>query len=167
MKLRTTALNASIAMIWLFLLVDAYLQGLELPELVAQLPLPLLPVYLLVSGAVLVCLVISAVTFWQRKRLMEDFPFVSSLMSRWFFEGAYGYFMARFYPVHVSILSSFILGAVSYWVCLKTSAGLWSIAFSLGSMGFALSLFLTVCLSRKYPPVLKWCCVLDRYLVPE
>ncbi len=157
MKWRSVALDAAIVLVWLFILGDSFYQAVDLPIAFIGMSdkLPDLPHQLMIVAAVLLPLVPCGVTFWQRQNLMEDMPFVSRKMDQWFFEGAYGYFMARLLPIHASIVSSFIIGLVGGWLTLKSSAGVWSLAVCLGSLLFSFYMLATVAISRKHPPVLK------------
>lgn len=157
MNWRSIALDAAIFLVWLFILGDSLYQAIELPPSFVDISdkLPDLPLALMLAGALILPAIPCGFTFWQRQNLMEDMPLVSKKMDQWFFEGAYGYFMSRLYPIHASIITSLIIGSVGGWLTYKTSAGIWSAVVCLGSLLFSVYMLITVAFSRRYPPVLK------------
>lgn len=147
--------NLCIALFWIYLLVDSYIQGRDLPALLGEVELPDLPIALFVSAAFAISIAASAVTFWQRKNLMDEMPFVAERVDRWFGSGSYSRFTHRLHPVWASILSSTVLGVVGVYTTYHLNQHIWSYAISGGTLVFALFMFVAWLLSRRYPPILS------------
>lgn len=147
--------NLAIALFWIFLIVDSYLQARELPVLLGEVELPELPLMFFAVAAISISLIVSAVTFWQRENIMDEMPVVAERIDGWFGEGAYGRFTRQLRPVWASILSSTILGGVGLYATYEFNHHVWSYAISGGTLLFAVFMFIAWLVSRRYPPVLN------------
>lgn len=147
--------SVAIGLIWMYLLIDSYVQGRALPSLLDGLSLPAIPdqvMWAIVTTPFLVCF---GFTFWQRKALAEEMPLITKWVDGRYGRGTFKDFNRRLKPVAASAISSFILAAAGTYETASTtghSAGyLISLVFcSVG--GGLLSAYL---LSRKYPPMLQ------------
>lgn len=148
-------LDFFITAFWLFLVVDAWVQGRELPLLLSELDLPELHAATLVGLALVVAAGAGLFTYRQRHRIMDDMPLVSRAVDRWFGEGAYRYFSRRLRPVWASIVSSLVLGSVGLYATSRAGESGWSYAVSIGFLGLAVALFVAWLFSRRYPPALR------------
>ena len=147
--------NLCIALFWIYLIVDSYIQGRGLPALLGEVELPDLPLALFVSAALAISIIASALTFWQRKNLMDEMPLVAGKVDRWFGVGSYSRFTHQLRPVWASILSSTVLGVVGVYTTYHLNQHAWSYAISGGTLVFALFMFAAWLLSRRYPPILS------------
>jgi len=147
--------NGFILLFWVFLLFDSFVQGRELPLLIAEVELPELPVFLFVGVAVLGSLTASAFVFWQRKNIMDEMPVVAERVDRFFGAGAYSHFTRQLRPTWASILTGLIMGGVGLHETLNSTQGTWSYAISGGTLLFALFMFLAWLFSLKFPPTLS------------
>lgn len=147
--------NLFIALFWIFLTVDAYIQGRDLPQLLSRVDLPELPLATFVAAAFLISLLASFFTFRQRKNLMDEMPIVAARVDSWFGVGSYSRFTHRLHPVWATILSSTILGLVGMYSTYHFDHDVWSYAISSGSLLFAFFMLIAWFLSRRYPPVLS------------
>ena len=88
MNWRSIALDVVLVLVWLFILGDSLYQAIELPSLFASFSdkLPELPIALMLAGALIIPATPCCLTFWQRRNLMEDMPFLSAKMDQWVFE---------------------------------------------------------------------------------
>ncbi|MBO6558799.1 MAG: hypothetical protein JJ934_19460 [Pseudomonadales bacterium] len=148
-------INLFIALFWLFLIYDAYLQGSEMPIVLSEVELPELPLVLFAAVAFVGSLGASAFTFWQRKNIMEDMPVIAERVDRYFGEGAYSRFTRQLRPVWASILSSTILGVVGLYATYQFNHHIWSYAICGGTLLFAVFMFIAWLVSRRYPPMLS------------
>ena len=148
-------LDVMIVLFWLFVLVDSYLQGREIPGLLSQAELPQLPVVLTAVAVLILCGIASGVTFWQRKNIMEEMPVLSTLTDRIFGEGAYHHLTHRLRPVMMSMLTSLVLGTVGFYTTMQESPNDWSYAVCIGSLLFSMTMLIAYYASRRYPPELK------------
>lgn len=80
--------NLLIALFWMFLILDAYIQGKDLPLLLSEVDLPELPLVVFIATAFLISLLVSFFTFWQRENLMEEMPIVAARVDSWLGAGA-------------------------------------------------------------------------------
>lgn len=144
--------NVFILLFWAFMIYDAFMQGSEMPRLLAEVELPELPIALFVGVAVVGSLGASAFVFWQRKNIMDDLPVVSD---RLFGAGAYSHFTRQLRPTWASILSSLILGGVGLCATFESTHGIWSYAISGGTLLFAVFMFVASLFSLKFPPTLS------------
>lgn len=144
-----------IVLFWLFLLWDAYSQGRELPGLISGVDLPELPVVMSIFAILALTISVSIVTFWQRKNIMEDMPFFSTLTDRIFGAGAYRRFTHRLRPVLASMLTSLILAAVGLYSTFEETQDRWSYAICLGFLAFAICMFVAYLASKQFPPALR------------
>lgn len=147
--------NVFILLFWAFMIYDAFMQGSEMPLLLAEVELPELPIALFVGVAVVGSLGASAFVFWQRKNIMDDMPVVSDRVDRLFGPGAYSHFTRQLRPTWASILSSLILGGVGLYATFESTHGIWSYAISGGTLLFAVFMFIAWLASRRYPPTLS------------
>jgi drug/metabolite transporter (DMT)-like permease len=153
--LRLKLLDLLIAIFWVYLLFDAYAQGRALPELIADLDLPNLPVVLAACAILVIAISCGTVTFWQRKNIMEDMPVLSSAVDRFFGDGAYKYFTLQLRLVSASVVSSLILAVAGLHATFRTTRDDWSYAACFGFLGFALCMFIAFLVSRRFPPALR------------
>lgn len=149
------AVDILIVLFWLFLLWDAYSQGLELPGLMSEIDLPELPVIMSAFAILVIAGSASFVTFWQRKNIMEDMPFFSTLTDRALGSGAYRRFTHRLRPVCVSMLSSLVLATVGLYCTYEETQDRWSYAICFGFLAFAVCMFIAYLVSKRLPPVLR------------
>ncbi len=147
--------NTSILLFWAFLIYDSFVQGSEMPLLLAEVELPELPIVLFVGVAVVGSLGASAFVFWQRKNIMDEMPVVSDRVDQFFGAGAYSHFTRQLRPTWASILSSLILGGVGLYATFESTHGVWSYAISGGTLLFAVFMFLAWLCSLKFPPTLS------------
>ena len=147
--------NVFILLFWTFLIYDSFVQGSEMPLLLAEVELPELPIVLFVGVAVLGSLGASALVFWQRKNIMDEMPVVSDRVDQFFGAGAYSHFTRQLRPTWASILSSLILGGVGLYATFESTHGIWSYAISGGTLLFAVFMFLAWLFSLKFPPTLS------------
>lgn len=147
--------NLFIALFWMFLIVDSYIQGRDLPILMNDIELPELPLALFIAAALLVSLAASVVTFWQRKNIMDEMPIVAERVDRWFGVGSYSRFTHQLRPVWASILSSTIMGVAGLYATYQFNQHVWSYAICGGTLLFAVFMFIAWLVSRRYPPVLS------------
>ena len=148
-------INVLIVVFWLYLLLDAYFQGRELPGLINDLDLPELPVVLSACLVLIITALCGVVTFWQRKNIMEDMPYLSSFIDRVLGKGAYNQFTLRLRPVSASIATSLVLATVGLYSTSQTTQDNWSYLLFFGFLAFALSMFVAYLLSRRFPPALR------------
>jgi hypothetical protein len=153
--MRIRLLDLLVAAFWVFLIVDAYAQGRELPVLVSELNLPEISVVLAVCLVLAVALAFGSLAFWQRKNIMDEMPGLSGTVDRVFGEGAYGHFTRRLRPVWASIVSSLVLGAVGLHANVEMTGNSWSYVVCVGFFAFALFMFGAFLVSRRYPPTLR------------
>ena len=153
--LRLRLLDLLIVMFWLYLLFDAYAQGRGLPELVAGLDLPRLPVVLAACAILVIAASCGIVTFWQRRNIMEDMPVLSSAVDRFFGDGAYRHFTLQLRPVSASVVSSLILAVAGIHATSQTTRDVWSYAICVGFLAFALCMLAAFLVSQRFPPALR------------
>lgn len=153
--LRLRLLDLLIAAFWVYLLFDAYAQGRDLPELVADLDLPALPVVLAACAILVIAISCGVVTFWQRRNIMQDMPVLSSAFDRLFGDGAYRHFTAHLRPVSASVVSSLILALAGFHATFQTTRDAWSYAVCFGFLAFALCMFIAFLASKRFPPALR------------
>jgi len=147
--------NIFIAAFWLFLIVDAYLQGLAVPHLFDGIVLPDFPQPLAVVFLLTVFAICFLVTFRQRRHLVEDMPLITAAMDRRFGEGTYRSFNKRLRPVGISMLSSFILAATALRATFDSTRNPEGYLVSFLFLSIALGLFSAWLLSRRHPPRLR------------
>ncbi|MFT7688067.1 MAG: hypothetical protein ACI9FB_003427 [Candidatus Azotimanducaceae bacterium] len=144
-----------IILFWLFLLSDAYFQGRELPILVSGVDIPELPMYLPIFAMLVIALMSSFVTFWQRKNIMEGPSIILSITDRFLGVGAYSQFTHRLRPVSASIATSLILAVVGLYTTFKTTQDTWSYIICIGFFVFAICMFSAYLVSKRFPPLLR------------
>ena len=140
---------------WLFVLTDAYIQGRELPALLAETDLPELP---LISAALIIVIgsvITAGLTFWQRQNIMQTMPVVHNALDHVFGEGAYHYLIHKLRPVLMSILSSLVLAAVGFYTNYQGADDDWSNAIFSGLVFFSMTMLSVLVISRSFPPILK------------
>lgn len=149
--------TAIIAVFWTYLIVDAYLQGLEVPELLEALPLrlPELPAIVWVALLTLIFSTCFFVTFWQRKHLMEDMPYITPAVDRRFGEGAYRNFSRRLRPVAISMVSSFLLALTGLRATFDSTKSTEGYLLSFVFLSIATGLLFALLLSKRFPPELR------------
>ena len=159
------------ALIWSFLIADAFLEGLQTPLLISQIELPLLstwpdwltniyPVWLapvwIIPVSMLVC---GGMSFWlafsQRRRVMEDLPLVTNLIDRCFGQGTYQQMCRRLRPFLLSVLTSFVAASSCLYATYTTTRHL--ISYGIGGLllATAVGIFSAYLLSRRHPPLLE------------
>jgi len=147
--------SALIGIFWIYLLSDAFLQGLEMPAIMSMVRVP--EVYLpWIAVSILAlfagCLVI---TFWQRRSLMEDLPLVTRFVDTRFGEGTYKEFSKRLRPVAIATLSTLVLAVSSLGATFSTTKNLEGYLAGFTFLAIALGLLAAYFLSRRYPPRLQ------------
>ena len=153
--LRLRLLDLLIAIFWIYLLFDAYAQGRDLPELIADLDLPALPVVLAAFAIVVIATLCGVVTFWQRRNIMQGMPVLSSAVDRIFGDAAYRHFTLHLRPVSASVVSSLILTLAGFHATFQTTRDAWSYAVCFGFLAFALCMFVAFLVSKRFPPKLR------------
>jgi hypothetical protein len=153
--IRLRLLDLLIAIFWLWLLHDAYVQGQGLPGLIAALDLPELPVVLAACAIPVFSVTCGIVTFWQRKNIMEDMPLLSSAIERLFGDGAYRHITLHLRPVTASVISSLVLALAGLHATSRTARDHWSYAVCFGFLAFSLCMSAALLVSRRYPPALR------------
>lgn len=146
--------NLLVAAIWAYLLLDSYHQGMALPGLIAELPLPELPFSLMAVVLVLLLPVAAWLTFSQRQRLIEDLPLITAFLDRRFGEGTYRDLNRRFKPVAISIAAGLVLSVSGLRATHASTGDASAYFFSAVFLTVALGLLGAYLLSRRYPPVL-------------
>lgn len=144
-----------IVLFWLFLLTDSYFQGRELPGLMSKAELPELPIPLSIIAILVVSILASVMTFWQRKHIMEDLPLVSKWLDQMLGIGAYRRITHRLRPVSASILTSLMFAVVGIYTTYTETQDSWSYAICIGFLVFATFMFIAYLGSRRFPPVLR------------
>jgi hypothetical protein len=130
-------LDLLILAFWLFLMIDAWAQGRELPSLAAELDLPDVPAMLLIGIALAVAAGAGLLAYRQRHRIMDEMPLVTGWVDRGFGDGAYHYFMRRLWPTWASIISSAVLGSVGLHATARSEGSIWSYAACVGFLALA------------------------------
>ena len=148
-------LDMLVLLFWLFVLTDSYIQGRELPGLLAETELPELPVVWAVIVIVTGSVVTAGVTFWQRQNIMQTMPVVQTALDRTFGQGAYHHLTHQLRPVLMSVLTSIVLAAVGFYTNFKGTGEVWSYAIFSGFIFFGLMMLSILLLSRHFPPELK------------
>ena len=148
-------LDLLVCLFWMFVLADSYIQGRELPGLLAETELPELPwgwaVLVIVTGSV----VIAGGTFWQRQNIMQTMPVLRNALDRVFGEGSYLHLTYRMRPVLMSVLTSIVLAAVGLYTNFVGKGEVWSYAIFSGFVFFGLTMLSVLLISRRFPPELK------------
>lgn len=149
--------DALIAAFWIYLLFDAYYEGRELPLLIEEVERELteIPLALALASFLVLAVAGALLAFWQRRRIMEDMPLVSSALDRVFGTGAYKRFMYRLHPLWASVLSSLLLAIVGLHATFRSNQSELSYAVCIGFIGFSVSMVVAYLFSRRYPPVLQ------------
>ncbi len=147
--------NLLIAIFWLYLLFDAYIQGRELPNFILKQDFPELPVVLSTCFILVLATSCGLFAFWQRRNIMEDMPILSSTVDRVFGKGAYRHFTLRLRPVCASVISSLVLAVVGLYSTYETTQNAWSYAICFGFLALALSMFIAYQSSKQFPPALR------------
>lgn len=144
-----------IGIFWIYLLSDAFLQGLAMPATMSMVRVPEVYLPWIVVGLVALfagCLVI---TFWQRRSLMEDLPLVTRFVDTRFGVGTYKEFSKRLRPVAIATLSTFVLAVSSLAATFSTTKNLAGYLAGFAFLAVALGLLAAYFLSRGYPPRLQ------------
>jgi hypothetical protein len=147
--------NILIAGFWLYLIVDAYFQGTEVPLWVATIDLPDIPIWLVVVSLSVVFATCLGVTFCQRGNLVEDMPLIADAVNRRFGAGTYKNLNARLRPVSLSILSTFILAITALRATYESTRSLPAYLVGVLFLTISLGLLSAFLLSRRYPPELR------------
>ena len=148
-------LDLLVFLFWIFVLTDSYIQGRELPGLLAEFELPELPwgwaVLVIVTGSV----VTAGVTCWQRQNIMQTMPVLQNALDRIFGQGSYLHLTYRMRPVLMSILTSIVLAIVGLYTNFVGQGEVWSYAIFSGFVFFGLTMLSVLLISRYFPPELK------------
>lgn len=152
---RSRFLDLLIVAFWLWLLMDAYDQGAEIPSLIEPLDLSALSFLWVWAVAVLFCLIAGAVTFWQRIRIMNELPLVTSFTDRLLGKGAYQKFTNRVRPIWTVIVTSLVLASSIYLKSGHDANRDWINLLCLAIVLYALSMLVALLFSIKFPPQLK------------
>lgn len=147
--------TALISIFWIYVLADAYLQGLEIPGLLATISVPEGALPWIVTSLIALFTGCLLVTFSQRRRLMEDLPLVTRWVDSKFGEGTYMDFSRRLRPVAVATLSSSVLAISSLRATYATTKSLTGYLAGAAFSAIALGLLVAYLLSRRYPPKLQ------------
>lgn len=162
-----------IALIWLILIADAFLEGLQTPLLIAQIELPPLSVWpawidpawvdsvwlnpvWIIPLSMIIC---GGMSFWlafsQRRRVMEDLPFVTNLIDRNFGQGTYQKLCRQLRPFLLSVLTSFVAAMSCLHATYTTTRHF--ISYGIGGLllATAIGIFGAYLLSRRHPPLLQ------------
>jgi hypothetical protein len=147
--------NIFIGALWIYLLIDAYSQGQQIPELVK--PIPELDLSMLfVTGLLLILFAISCYfTFWQRHTLMEQLPLVTRLVDRRFGVGTYRNFCYRLRPIGISIASTLVLGLTGIRATHATTGSTVGYLICYIFLTFGAGLVAAYLLSLRYGPALR------------
>ena len=139
----------------MFVLTDSYIQGRELPGLLAETELPELPwgwaALVIVTGSV----VAAGLTFWQRRNIMQTMPVLQNALDRVFGQGSYLHLTYRMRPVLMSVLTSSVLAVVGLYTNFVGKGEVWSYAIFSGFFFFSLTMLSVLLISRYFPPELK------------
>ena len=159
-RTRRLIVNVLIGAVWLFLLVDAWLQGQEMPTLISEVieavstELTLPSPALMGAAALLVSLGTAALAFWQRHNIMEDMPLLASGCNRFLGTGSYRYITHRLHPLAASVLTSLLLAFATWLHVTPATQSAWTALVSWGFAAFAICMIGAHLLSRRFPPVL-------------
>lgn len=147
--------NVLIGVVWIYLVVDAYRQGVALPETAAILTLPTIPgaIFATVLGGSFAFAVI--LTFTTRTRLVEDLPLVTRFLDKRFGEGTYRDFNQRLRPITLSIICGLILGGFGLHAIHTSTMNPLGYLLSGIFLAVAAGLLVAQLLSFRYPPTLR------------
>lgn len=144
-----------IAIFWLLLVTDAFLEARELPHLLAKFELPELPLFLFATATLAIAGISSLIIFRQRRQLMDDLPIVASWTDRFFGGGAYSRFTHKLRPVWTSIATSLVFGFAGLHATHEATRDTWAYAICGGTLLFALGMYIAYLASKRFPPELR------------
>lgn len=144
-----------IGVLWTYLLVDSYRQGVALPDTVAILTLPTIAgtVFATILSVSFVFALI--LTFSTRKRLVEDLPLVTRFVDGRFGTGTYKDFNHRLRPIALSIICGFMLGGFGLQAIHTSTKN--PLGYLLCGIFLAVTagLLIAQLLSFRFPPALR------------
>jgi hypothetical protein len=142
----------AIVAFWLYLLIDSFVQGHELPQWVRIIDIPDLPTPVVAVLLILIFCASLGGAFWQRKNLMEEMPVISDFCDRRFGKDSYQNFCRRLRPISASMVSSLILGATGLYAAHTGDGTPAAFLLCYGFLAFGFALLGARLLSRCYPP---------------
>lgn len=147
--------NLLIGAFWVYLLVDAYRQGVALPETVAILALPPIPGVVFASILSVTFVFALALTFFTRQRLMEDIPLITRFVDGRYGLGTYSNFNQRLRPITLSIISGSMLGGFGLHAIHTTTRSSLGYLFCGIFLAVTVGLLSALLLSIRHPPMLR------------
>jgi hypothetical protein len=144
-----------IGVFWTYLIVDAYRQGVAMPETAAVLTLPTIPAIVFYTCLGLSFAFALSFTFSTRTRLVENLPLVTRFVDKKFGEGTYRDFNHRLRPIALSIISGSLLGGFGLHAVHTSTKSLLGYLLCGIFLAVTAGLLSAQLLSLRYPPTLR------------